>query len=440
MANYYNAGRLISQEVQHIVTRRTLTGANQEDVWSGTATTRPSPGGAQLEVVSTSLQDDVGTTDTWTVTVGGGVTAKDVVQITIGGISYAYLVKVADTTSTVAEGLKNAITAGSIEAWRVSPIGTADAGDTWRTTINGVDYDFVAVGGETLALIALGIATAAAADPLYTATVDGNTVNFVAKAAGVKADVAVSMAVDANASGGVAAIQLVAGVAASTAATATRGGSVVTIKSVVDGAAGILVVSSSYTTDPGLDSTAVAAHSVTGAAGTGITGLLLTYLDTAGKFQSETVAMNGLVAVATVATDIKRLLSVTATSGVAAGVITIRGAGGGTEYDSIAVGDSQAYGGSCTVPSNRNGALVKALNVSASVASEVYLMSDASPATGAVVSGGAFKWAIIQAGPAQVTVDPSVALAQVPAGARVWLAAKGGAGRIITGSLDVVII
>ena len=65
---------------------------------------------------------------------------------------------------------------------------------------------------------------------------------------------------------------------------------------------------------------------------------------------------------------------------------------------------------------------------------------DANPATGAVVSGGAFKHAILQAGASSITADPTVAIAQVPAGARVWLAAKGGAGRIIAGSFDLVII
>ena len=440
MADYYSAGRLISQEIQHIVAKRSLTGATQEDVWGGTALTRPAPGGAQVEVVSTSPQDAAEVTDTWTVTIGGGVTQEDVVQITVDGTAYAYQVQGTDTTATIAEALKTALMTGSTEIWQITPGGAADAGDTWRTTIDGVDYDFVAVGGEALPALALGIQGALAACPYYIAALDGPLVILTATSSGGSPDVSVSMVADGNASGSVSAMQIVAGVNATTAATATRLNSVVTIESATPGAGGVLVVSSSYTTDPGADSTAVAAHTLTGAVGTGITGLRIAYLDANGKQQVETIATTGLTAAATAAMDLERILSVTSTGGAAAGTITIRGAGAGTEYDTIAAGDCQTFSGDCAVPSNRNGGLVKSLVVSASTASEIYLMSDANPATGSVVSGGAFKYAILQAGASSITVDPTVAIAQVPAGARVWLAAKGGAGRIIAGSFDLVII
>lgn len=436
MGKFFNAGRLISQETRKLTGRRSLAGATAEDMWTGTATARPVPGGIQLSAASTSAEDDGTKTDIWDVTVGGGADAGDIAQITVDGVSYAYRVGTAPTTSTIAEGLKLALTSGSVEVWRITPGGVADAGDTWRVTADGTNYDFVAVGAETVAMLCTGIANAFAGSTTYSAVATATNVTLTALTAGAKTDVTASMVNDANASGTIAATQLVNGVNAPTGLTVTRLANVITISS-----ATVRVISSSYTTDAGVASTCTSVHTQTGGAGTGISAILVEYLDTNGVRRTESVTMNGTTSVAMVATDCKQVLSVTSTAvgsnKGAVGTVTLKN--GATVYAQIDAGYNVELAVDTTIPACCLG-YIPSVTTAASTASEVEIVSDCNPISGAVVSGAVFHWAMLQASTASETHQPAIAYGPFPNGARVWLRAKGGAARVISACADLYLV
>lgn len=440
MGDFYSAGRLVSREARKIVGKRTLIGATREDIWPGTALTRPVPGGVQVEIVSSSAADDAARPDVWDVTVGGLTDTNDIARITINGIAYRARVTGGWTTADVAEALRSAIAVGSIESWALTPGGNADAGDTFRTTINAVNYDFVAVGGETVAQICTGIAAALVACPEYTATATPTFVGLTAVNPGVTADPTVSLPVDANADATYTATQSIAGVAASTACTPVRVGSVITLTSVTAGAGGILTVTSAYDFDPDVDGTVVAVHTFTGAAGTGARSVRLDYLDANGVPQTETIATNGTTAALSTATDIEQLQSVTVasvgSSGAAVGDIAIQGVGGGTIYAQIDATTNDELAADYTVRAGRV-AYARDLFWSASAASEIQLISDTNPASGTVVSGASFVWATIYAGAQSGHINQGVPWGPFPAGSRIWIAATGAAGRVIEAQADV---
>lgn len=440
MSAYYRSGRLVSNDTVKILGRRTLVGATREDIWGGTATARPVPGGVQIEALSSSAADDATVTDVWDVTVGGLTDANDIARITVNGTAYRALVTGGWTTDQVAEALRSAIASGSVETWMLTPGGTADAGDTYRTTVNAVNYDFVAVGGENVAALCAGIAASLAGCPEYTVVDGGTFVGMTAVAAGVTPDVSVSLPVDAGGDATFTATQLIAGVAAATVCTVGRVGSVVTLTSATPGSGGILTVTSAYDTDPDIDGTVVAVHTATGATGAGIGSIRVDYLDANGVRQSETITLNGVTAVASVATDIEQILAVTATtvgtSGGAVGTITIRVVAAGATLEVIAIGACQTLSADYTVPV-RQRAFVALLIQSVSVASEIALLSDTNPATGAVVSGAAFTWASLHAGPQHSEVDPAMEFGPFPAGSRIWIACTGAVGRVALVQADL---
>lgn len=95
------------------------------------------------------------------------------------------------------------------------------------------------------------------------------------------------------------------------------------------------------------------------AAGTGARTILLTYLDQAFALRTESVTLNGTVAVATVASDIAYVESITVTSvgsgGVSAGTITSHSnnSGGGTTVASIVAGEMQTFYAHHYVPASK---------------------------------------------------------------------------------------
>lgn len=440
MGDFYGAGRVVSREARKLIGKRTLIGATREDIWPGTALARPVPGGVQVEVVSSSVSDDAARPDVWDVTVGGLTDAADIARITINGTAYRAFVTGGWTTDQVASALQSAIANGSVESWTVTPGGVADAGDTFRVTINAVNYDFVAVGGETVAQLCTGIAGALALCPEYTPTDLTTTVGLTATAAGVSPDVVTSLPVDANADATFVAAQVIAGVAASTVCTATVLGSAVTLTSVTPGAGGILTVTSAYDVDGDADGTVTAVHTFTGAAGTGVRTLRIDYLDANGVPQSETVTMNGTTAATTTATDIEQIIAVTAASvgsaGAAVGDIAVQGVGGGTVYALVDANGCEELAADYTVRSGRM-AYARDLVCSASAVCEIQLLSDTNPASGAVVSGASFVWATIHAGAQSGHINQGVSWGPFPAGSRVWIAATGAAGRVVEANADV---
>ena len=440
MGDFYGAGRVVSREARKLIGKRTLIGATREDIWPGTALARPVPGGVQVEVVSSSVSDDAARPDVWDVTVGGLTDAADIARITINGTAYRARVTGGWTTDDVAEALRSAIALGSIESWAVTPGGVADAGDTYRVTVNAINYDFVAVGGETVAQVCTGIAAALATCPQYTATATPTFVGLTAVNPGVTADVTASVPVDPNADSTLIATQSIAGVAASTACTVVRVGSVLTLTSVTPGAGGILTVTSAYDVDGDADGTVTAVHTFTGAAGAGVRTLRIDYLDANGVPQSEIVNMNGTTAATITATDIEQIIAVTAASvgsaGAAVGDIAVQGVGGGTVYALVDANGCEELAADYTVRSGRM-AYARDLVCSASAVCEIQLLSDTNPASGVVVSGASFVWATIHAEAQIGHINQGVSWGPFPAGSRVWIAATGAAGRVVEANADV---
>lgn len=105
-------------------------------------------------------------------TYSGDVTAVgavgDKVGLTLDTGLYQAETTPAMTTAQLAAALAQACTLGVYDKWVVEFAGgPAAGGETAHLVINGVDYSYAAAGGDLAANVALGIATAAAADPLY---------------------------------------------------------------------------------------------------------------------------------------------------------------------------------------------------------------------------------------------------------------------------------
>jgi hypothetical protein len=442
MGDFYSAGRLISREARKIIGKRSLTGATIEEIWQGTALTRPSPGGVQVEAVSTSAQDDAAIADRWDVTVGAAVAAGDVARITINASNFDYMVKNADTDAMVATGLRDAINSGSKSAYRIVPAGVMDLGDTFRVTIGATAYDHVCGAADTPAVVIGGLVAAinaGAGDPVYLAINAGTAMILLAKAGGVSAVPVSTVPVDPGTDATLTQTAIVTGRAASTDYSASVLAAAVTLTNAIPGPTAD-TVASSFPTDPGGDSTAVAVHTVTGGGGTGIRTLRIDYLDTNGVAQSETISLNGVTAATSTATDIESIIAVTAatvgSAGAAVGVVTVQGVGAGAVYAEIEAGGCVELAASYTVPAGRVGYLA-GLCYSASVASELYVLSDCNPASGVIVPGATFVLAAIHAGAQSGHVAPEVKCGPLPAGARVWFAAVGAAGRVVFVAADV---
>lgn len=243
-------------QLVNVIAKSTVGTSFQFKVWlySDTAGIWTVDTGVGTVTVASAIADE------WETTIGGAANAGDIARITIDGVNFDYIVQAGDTTDLIAAGLADAINLGSIEYWYTTPGGTADAGDTYRTTINAVNYDYVAVGGETVAQLCTGIAGVLGACPEYTVSDQTTFVGFEATAPGVSPAVTVSLPVDAGGDATYTATQVIDGVVASANATAVDAASVVTTTSNVVGVPGILALTSSYTFDPGLNSTAISVN------------------------------------------------------------------------------------------------------------------------------------------------------------------------------------
>ena len=96
--------------------------------------------------------------------------------------------------------------------------------------------------------------------------------------------------------------------------------------------------------------------------GTGAQTVDIHYLDSSGDEQEETVTMNGLGAVTTLATDIADVqwlhTRAVGANGVAVGNISLQGVGGGTVYEYLAAGGNQSLSGRYAIPNGKTGYIV----------------------------------------------------------------------------------
>jgi hypothetical protein len=279
-------GRLLSQDGVILRGRRTLTGTSIETLWGGSATTRPNPGGgATLRLVSSSAEDDAsraqsgtltlaGTpeapvADVWTVTIGGTVDAGDIARIVFDGTNYDALIQAEAVVGDVATTMATQLNSGTKDTYNYVIGGTIDIGDIITLTLNGTPYTYEVTGGETAGDVAAQLAGNAAADANYDVTNPiGASVLVQRKVRGVNAgSVSCTWTTDPGLDATCTELHAVTGVDAITGYTATTSTADVLLTQDSPGAAGVVVVSSSYALDPGMDSTAVTVHTATGADG-----------------------------------------------------------------------------------------------------------------------------------------------------------------------------
>lgn len=95
---------------------------------------------------------------------------------------------------------------------------------------------------------------------------------------------------------------------------------------------------------------------------TGALTLHIEYLDTSGNEQSETITMNGVTPVSTVATNIDKVqwihVVTVGTNNVAVGNISLQTVGGGTVYEYIQAGGNQSLSGRYHIPNAKTGMLL----------------------------------------------------------------------------------
>lgn len=440
MAKYYRNGKLVSQDTIRQIGTRTLAGATEEDLWSGTATSRPAPGGIQLRLVSSSIQDDQLTVDTWTCTIGGTQDTGDIARLTLNGTNFDTAVETGNTAAQVAANVATGAMSGTYDTWTCTVGGAVDAGDVATLDLDGTPYNYTVLGGDTTTNVATGIAAAAAADPNYDVMSFNAIVRVKKKVRGANAgSVQSSYTTDPGTDSTFVRAQTIVGVNGQTAWTVTSDNADVIATHATAGATAD-TVASTMSTDPGLDSTFVAVHTITGADGTGIRQVRIDYLDSAtGARASESVDLNGTTAVTTTATSITTILGISATevgSGMgAAGTVSITNVGNTVTYASIAAGSNQAFFADYSVPT-RHQAHITAIHASASTALTIRVRSDVNPATGEVVANGNFVLGQFKASTTPATFSPIVPLGPIPATGRVWLTAQGALGNTVEAVLE----
>jgi hypothetical protein len=437
MGKFFRNGKLISADTFQIKGFRTLTGATQEQLWGGTATTRPAPSAQQLRLISSSAQDDAGLPDTYTGAVSGTPGVGDIAGLTLNSTLHAYECG-ADSTTTVAAGVAAAATSGAYDTWKFAFSGTYDAGDVVRTTIGAVQYDWTATGGETGSQAATAVGALLTADPLYDVTVFSSNIKLKKKARGVGSTVTMNRQTDANTSMVITPTQTIAGTAPQTAWTVTSSGANLSIIHAVDGVT-TDTAAASYVIGTGTGAMAALTHTVTGGGGSGIRTVQIDGLTSAGLRQSEVISLNGTAAVLTTATNWSAINSITATAvgsgGAAAGTISCTNTGSTSTFGVLSVGQAQTFPGAYKVPASMQ-AWIVGLQGSASTASEIRIISDCNPVTGAVVSGAAFEWAMTHCGAQANTVSPPQPLGPFPAGCTIYVTGKGASTPIVAACCD----
>ena len=445
MGSFYRNGRIWSAQASAYNGLRTLVGVTPEQLWAGAATTRPSPGGAQVSVVSTSIQDDLGipaTTDEWDCVLAGAVDVGDVARLVLNAVNFDTVVEAGMVHATLAAAVADGATLGTFDEYQCTVGGVVAVGDVARLALDGTNYDYTAIFGDTTALVAAGVALLAVADAHYDVTSFGSIVRVKNKVRGVNAgSVASSFTVDPGMDSTFVAVQKVVG-RAGQAAWLVTDDAVDTVNCLhATSGATADTVASSFSTDPGVDSTFVAGHTVTGAnavGGTGVQTVQLDYLDGDGVQQSEMVNLNGVVATLSAATDVVELLGVSAiligSNGSAVGVVSVKDAAGVVVLEEIEVGFCSALSAVTKVPARHRG-FVHGATYAASVASQVRISSNCNPATGEVVAGGSFAWHVDQAGVQGHAEAFDAPLGPFAAGSRIWIEAVGAGGRVVTGTL-----
>jgi len=304
MGKFYRNGRLWSADTFKFNGTRTLAAATESDLWSGTATTRPTPSGQQLRVVSSSIEDDASkaerqtitiagtmdptkpkiveitvagtmqpaTFDKWTCTLAGGVNTGDIARLTLNGTNFDTEVTPAlNTLVLLSAEVATSGNSGTWDIWKVVPGGTLDNGDEITLTIPGSAAPFVVtIGGGILTAtnVATELKNAVNADGTcpYSASSFNANLTLTKKVRGAGITPTCTWTTDPGLDATVTVTHEVTGVAGQSAWTCTTDGVSAVIAEHATAGVTADTVASSYAVDGGAASTFVAVHTITGEA------------------------------------------------------------------------------------------------------------------------------------------------------------------------------
>ena len=133
---FWRDGRLYSADCFNIRGLRVLSGAGEEELWNGTATARPKPGGIQLRFVSTDAADGVA---------GTGIRTLRLDFIDTSGNRQFELITMNGTTPVLSVSvLISSIL--SVTATVVGSVGSAVGAISIKDGAAAVEYDKIAIG------------------------------------------------------------------------------------------------------------------------------------------------------------------------------------------------------------------------------------------------------------------------------------------------------
>ena len=187
-----------------------------------------------------------GVAEVWDGVVGGVPGAGDVVTLNLGSVDYSYSYTAGDTAAMMADGVCDAAMLGSFDEHFFTFGGTIDAGDEITLDIDLATYTYTAILGDTPALVAAGIAAAAAADTNYAVTVVGNGIQVKALLRGAGLTVDCFWSIDPGADATILPSHPVVGVVAQAAWTAAALGAAVTVTNSVVGPVTVAPTSSKF--------------------------------------------------------------------------------------------------------------------------------------------------------------------------------------------------
>ena len=321
----YRDGKLLAQTPTGMLLTKTLSSTGEHDLWGGAAASAPSTLGDVLELVSSSAQDDPAIVDTWTATDTGG---SDVhFGLIVGGVTHRAM---------SLAGLAAAIESGTKETWVITVSVLPTAGEGVDITIGAVPYQWLRTTEATVDQAATAIAAVINANALYDVAAIGGGSGAVALTAKTPAIEVGDVTATVTDDGTIGAAELFGHGPASTTHSAVESGGTVTITRDLAGVSSVVTADTDNITP---------VHALTGAAGTGVQSVLVTYINTDGYQKQEVVALNGTTAVETVG-EASKFLHLQAfalgSGGAAAGNITC-GVNGETAVATLAAGDTEIH-------------------------------------------------------------------------------------------------
>lgn len=189
----------------------------------------------QLLTALAAPNPEAGVAEVWEGLIGGVPGSGDVVSLEIDGIDYQYSYGAGDTAPMMADGVCDAAMLGSFDQHFFTFGGVLDAGDVATLIIGANTYNYTVLALDTAGDVAIGLAAAAIADPAYTVTAVGGSIQVKAIARGVGLSVTCTWTVDPGLDATIARLRVVTGVVAQVGWNAVALGAAITVTNSVVG-------------------------------------------------------------------------------------------------------------------------------------------------------------------------------------------------------------